>query len=642
MTQQPPITVPVALSCTRSAVITLPWFVQHTENRPRPATYKPLVNGVKAFGALYDAIDQATRTIDYVCWGFQPSMYFVRDGKSLRIGDLLIKKAKAGVKVRILCWLDSAWIAQIGEQEVPGWTEGLRFMTQNEDAQQIAYDRNWYHNARLPAGGKPSGAAPAGSQMYTALREDPYQMFGVQSFKDIGIELVTRDFSMDERAEIMYREKLMRSTGDGPTRATIAAYGAEPSHHQKMVLIDYEAPEVAVGFVMGHNTLDAYWDDDGHSFVKKAPNRGRNGETPRQDMSAIVAGPILEHLNQNFCRAWQRDAKEDLSVKRNGLEKQLEPREQIRGHALVRVMAQINRTQSQEGVRNIEKLYLQAVNNATKFIYVENQYFRWPALAEKIKSAVQAQICAGRDPAKPVHLFVVTNANKDGIGQGPGTTYDMLNSLGRADTMPTIARSEQSDALGAALRDARKQVTAANTQMRNASGPQEQVAAQRAIDSAKVKETELQRQYDDNLDTKKAILPQTIPGLKVHVCSLVAPDSPAGSPWMPVYVHSKIMIIDDVFLTHGSANINRRSMQVDSELNICHERMDVTQPLRRHLWDVHTKGIQDGTSDDPNLAGVAWEYIIKRNSERQSGKTGTPIASLVGFMWTGASRLRLD
>ncbi|MGF6647491.1 hypothetical protein P3T17_005654, partial [Paraburkholderia sp. GAS82] len=28
MTQQPPITVPIALSCTRSAVITLPWFVQ--------------------------------------------------------------------------------------------------------------------------------------------------------------------------------------------------------------------------------------------------------------------------------------------------------------------------------------------------------------------------------------------------------------------------------------------------------------------------------------------------------------------------------------------------------------------------------------------------------------------------------------
>ncbi|QFG29013.1 hypothetical protein F6476_07235 [Pseudomonas umsongensis] len=36
------------------------------------------------------------------------------------------------------------------------------------------------------------------------------------------------------------------------------------------------------------------------------------------------------------------------------------------------------------------------------------------------------------------------------------------------------------------------------------------------------------------------------PGLKVHLCSLVAPDSPAGQRWMPVYVHSKLMIIDEL------------------------------------------------------------------------------------------------
>jgi phosphatidylserine/phosphatidylglycerophosphate/cardiolipin synthase-like enzyme len=640
MTQQPPIAVPIALSQTPSATITLPWFVQRTEYGPAQATYKPLVNGHDTFGALYDAIDKSTCTIDYVCWGFQPSMYFKRNGGSLRFGDLLIQKAKQGVKIRILCWLDSAWIAQIGEQEVPGWTEGARFMTQNEDAQQIAYDRNWYHNARLPVGTKPSGTAPAESQTYTALRHSPYQMFGAQSFKDIGIELVTRDFSLDDRREIIYREKLTRGGGNGPTSETIAAYGLEPSHHQKMVLIDYEAPDVAVGFVMGHNTLDAYWDDDGHSYEKKPPNLGRNGETPRQDMSAIVTGPVLESLNDNFCRAWQRDAKEDLSARRKALKGQFELRREFG----TPVMAQIARTQSQEGVRDIKSLYLQAVNNATKFIYIENQYFRWPELAEQIKVAVKKQVAWGRDPGKhgPIHLFVVTNANKDGIGQGPGTTYDMLNSLGRSDTVPAIARKERKDTLGSALLDAQKAVTAANTQMRNASGAQERADAQRAIDAAYAKEAALHQQYDANLDTSKAVLPEQIPGLKVHVCSLVAPDSPAGGAWMPVYVHSKIMIIDDVFLTHGSANVNRRSMEVDSELNICHERMDVTQPLRRRLWEIHTKGLQNATSDSIDLAAAGWENIIKRNAERQNSKTDTPLASLVGFMWAGTSRLRLD
>ena len=154
------------------------------------------------------------------------------------------------------------------------------------------------------------------------------------------------------------------------------------------------------------------------------------------------------------------------------------------------------------------------------------------------------------------------------------------------------------------------------------------------------KEAKLQQQYDQNLDMSKAIVPQSIPGLKVHIGSLVAPDSPPDN-WMPVYIHSKIMIVDDVFLTHGSANCNRRSMEVDSELNICHERMDVTQPLRRHLWNIHTNGLKGAMSDLPEVAARGWENIISWNASNQ--KNGmTPVASLVGFMWTSAGRLRLD
>ncbi len=85
------------------------------------------------------------------------------------------------------------------------------------------------------------------------------------------------------------------------------------------------------------------------------------------------------------------------------------------------------------------------------------------------------------------------------------------------------------------------------------------------------------------------ILPEERPGLKVHICSLVAPDSPPEE-WVPVYIHSKLMIVNDVFTTHGSANINTRSMRVDSEMNIAHEWASVTRDLRRRLWNMHTNG----------------------------------------------------
>jgi phosphatidylserine/phosphatidylglycerophosphate/cardiolipin synthase-like enzyme len=99
------------------------------------------------------------------------------------------------------------------------------------------------------------------------------------------------------------------------------------------------------------------------------------------------------------------------------------------------------------------------------------------------------------------------------------------------------------------------------------------------------------------------------------------------------------MIVDDVFLTHGSANVNLRSMEVDSELNICHEHSEVTQALRRRLWGIHTKGY--GAQDDPEAAFKQWDFIIKRNASNQKNHMA-PYASLVGFMRNSASRLRLD
>jgi phosphatidylserine/phosphatidylglycerophosphate/cardiolipin synthase-like enzyme len=397
-----------------------------------------------------------------------------------------------------------------------------------------------------------------------------------------------------------------------------------------MVLVDYEAPEQAVGFVMGHNMLDAYWDDDEHSYRRQEPHRGRNGAAPRQDMSAMVTGPILEHLNVNFCRAWRRDANEDLLAKRKPVAARLKVRREM-GTA---VMAQITRTQSQEGIRNIKSLYLQAVRNATQFIYVENQYFRWPAFADEVKEMARRQVGWGRDPGKhgSIHLFVVTNSTDEAIGMGAGTTYDMLKSLGRADTMPVVARIEHAEVLRAELSDAKRQETIANTRMRNGGGEQAKSAAR----EAHARQLGLQQQLRDN--EHRHIVPTEIQGLKIHVCTLVAPDSPAGN-WMPVYVHSKVMIVDDVFLTHGSANVNRRSMEVDSELNICHEHMGVTQPLRRRLWGIHTAG--KGVQDDPADAFDAWSRIIDLNMENQV-KGKPPTASLVGFMRTSPSRTRLD
>ncbi|WP_235669133.1 phospholipase D-like domain-containing protein, partial [Pseudomonas coronafaciens] len=139
----------------------------------------------------------------------------------------------------------------------------------------------------------------------------------------------------------------------------------------------------------------------------------------------------------------------------------------------------------------------------------------------------------------------------------------------------------------------------------------------------------------------KAVDKVEIEGLEVVICTLVAPDSPPEE-WMDVYIHSKLMIIDDVFTTLGSSNINTRSMEVDSELNICVEDPAVTKPLRKHLWGIHSNG--KGSGDDIGEVFDIWtETAVYNSALRQKTKDkASPTASLTEFRRESASRTNKD
>ncbi len=605
---RPDIVSPVALQHTNEVTCIPPWYVQDTEYPPAAATYQPLVNGEEAFKAVYEAIASAKKSVEILCWGFQPSMYFIRDGKSgLRIGDLLMVMAQNNVEVRVLGWHMPFNLSGFsGEANLPGegWLHIKDRVGQVSTEDQYAFDRRWFHTCAVRAGE---------AAKLRAERRIPV--------------FVGRGFNRHEREEIHHYLKY-QSLDPQISKTARASMMMAPTHHQKTVLVDYGLPDCAVGFVMGHNMLDEYWDTDAHSALnrtentKPAPNAGPRGKNPRQDMSSKISGPILEHLHHNFATAWRKETGEDLLVSRQA--KEVGPQLCLAG---LPQMAQILRTQAQEGIQDIEQLYLQSVNNATQFIYIENQYFRWPVLAEFIKSVAASQTRAGRDPVLhgSLHLFVVTNASDDAMGLATVNTQRMLASLGRADTIPEVTKLQRIE------------------QIKHDAPPKPEVEPHGGDPFGASKQAQWQADLDQQIkevnDSK--VLPEEVPGLKIHICSLVAPDSPAGQEWMPVYIHSKVMIINDVFTTHGSANINTRSMEVDSELNIAHEWMSVTQPLRRRLWNLHTKGM--GAQDDPEEAFNAWQFIINNNKDNQDDKkSGVPCASLIGFLYNKKTIKNMD
>ncbi|HHX2509051.1 TPA: phospholipase D-like domain-containing protein [Neisseria subflava] len=629
---------PVIATSTKSklgATASMNWFLDSKESAPVAATFRPLINGKEAFTTLHEKIEKAEHSIDIAIWGFQPSMHLKRDGKSKCIGDLLIEKAKAGVQVRILVWSIPFKIQTFSEANMgnaPGVFKGGVAGVTNAQRQ---YDRNWY----LAREGKLHTLDPHASQNIQKSYPQLWEL-SKSSYQN-NLKFKTRSV---EAQSNQYEDKELPENA----KATLRLF---PSHHQKTVLIDYEVPHKAVGFVMEHNMLDNYWDDNSHISGKvSAPNQGKNVDTPLQDVSSIVSGEVLWYINRNFCQSWDKVSSEKLGEKRKALTFDKYPfNKSVGGTPL---MAQILRTYDKPDIEDIKKIYLQNIKRVTSYIYTENQYFRWPPLAEAFIKHWQNLRSKGRPANMPIHWFVVTNSSDDGLGKGTYTTNKMLEKLGRQDVMPNVAltHTERIEFLEASLGNNHAQGSAstiAKWKRELAELKEEQKQRSGARERSYTKNAEEVREKEFAKKLKKEL------GVKVHVCTLTA-----SNAWKEVYIHSKVTIIDDVFTVISSANLNTRSMQVDTELGIFTENGAVARKLRKDLWKLHTRDLNKANNaagkfdnvanpeamNDPNIAKNAfkqWERIMQRNKTNiKDGKP--PLHPLCEFLRLDPKISQLD
>ena len=320
-------------------------------------------------------------------------------------------------------------------------------------------------------------------------------------------------------------------------------------------------------------------------------------------------------------------------------------------------VCQILRTQPQYGRSDIMRCYLQAVANASQYIHIENQYFRWPPLAEKIKAAAAKMTQWGRAPEQDgsLYLFVITNSSDTGMGAGVVNTYRMLDALGRADRIPEVTRGQRLEAVElelektddavdrllkrrAALDEQARLLNGMGGQNLNERyapindelGPLEERKKKLEEIKAKLEPKSLRERIFGVNRTPMAIKQEKLPGLKIHVATLTASDTPPGGAWQEVYIHAKLLLIDDAFMTLGSANINTRSMQTDSELNIAHHRPEITAPLRARQWETYTRG-RVTTGGSLKDAFKEWEQIMAKNSDAQKWSR-SPVAQLMEFL----------
>jgi phosphatidylserine/phosphatidylglycerophosphate/cardiolipin synthase-like enzyme len=414
------------------------------------------------------------------------------------------------------------------------------------------------------------------------------------------------------------------------------------THHQKPILIDFAHKDggKAVGYVMGLNSVTDYWDTDQHclddvrreqggqreaaeSLQDKKNDPGFRTFKPYRDYACrIEGGSALIALYQNFVNGWDTAAM--------GITQQADkectgypvckatPPALLRQAEPGQPTVQIVRTQPDEGDRSIKDAYWQATiaaANASGYLYIENQYFQYEDWCKHLLAARRAFAAQWKAKCKKtgkceedmplLHVFIVIPAPER--DQMVPRTHDALATLGQHEGMTGQNKMiEDANKLGP--------VYVRGDRGTNIALPQSDVVrhansvAKPAVDILK-----------DEL------------GLKVSTVMLVTcAVENARYRYREIYIHSKLMLAGDVFFTLGSANLNQRSMVVDSEINISAIAPALASGLRSRIFSRLTGGITSGGSGsrlDIVSAFKEWMKLKKDNSK--AIKDGTKMTGIV-------------
>lgn len=253
--------------------------------------------------------------------------------------------------------------------------------------------------------------------------------------------------------------------------------------------------------------------------------------------------------------------------------------------------------------------------------------------------------------------------NNPESGHFSSSTYEMLDTLGQGELMPLAHRDLLYDQRQLAYRQRElKARDESPTRDQELAKVQTQMHEQ-GIDPSRADELlamDPNKHY--NQAAARELEPEMLPpkGLKIIVATLVSckDGGETATPktreqrqterditehlgpeqgmaqYKSIYVHSKLLLVDDLFFTLGSANINERSLNSDSELNIAMPSPQTTRTWRERLWGMHS-GKAINTSKSSLSENVAfdyenWEQVVTDNWRNQ--KKNLPLnGNLVRF-----------
>jgi phosphatidylserine/phosphatidylglycerophosphate/cardiolipin synthase-like enzyme len=278
--------------------------------------------------------------------------------------------------------------------------------------------------------------------------------------------------------------------------------------HERTLTVDG-----SIGFCGGYLFTTSIQDSDqAHKSAKEE----------RHDMQTRLRGPVVGDLELHFATRW------------NATRKAADPQVKLKttfdksatDHAVQFVRTQTDAS-SNVVVDTVKRVYLEAVKRATRYIYVENQYFRDSAFTAALIDRLRA--------VKDLRVIVLVPRRPD-EENNPFADHALW--------------MQHQAITGLAAADAKR----------------------------------------------------------VGVYSLVR-----RSDSSDIYVHSKLMIVDDAWFIVGSPNINPRSFGLDDEIALAVRDSTLAERLRLELWKEHLGFTDVTTAKDVKLAD-AGKFVDRFNA----------------------------
>ncbi len=654
----------------RTATSSLQWLLENRNLKGKathPITHNNkltlFICGQEGFADIASEIANAEKSIDLCCWGFDPGMELVRGNSATwprgeTFGDLLIAAARRHVRVRLLIWHDRIGSPMV--RSMPGYSHGTSpWKTGGQRADDIsakaslAMLQDAVQKKKPIAGNGYWGEYLRPESIPIMAREEYCYSWYAAAFNGLfgGLEIRLRHGDSGAIGKSIATEI---NQPHGLTMGEIEKPGMQylGTHHQKPVLIDFDHEEgaKAVGYVMGLNSVTDYWDTTAHLLDDTRREQGGVNERrecvqgmtadggfatlkPYQDYACrIDGGKALIALYNNFAKAWDRAAGD----RTHGAATASVSRELPHGSPPARLLrkaepsdstVQIVLTQPEEQDKTIKETYFRAVTQASLaagYLYVENQYFQYEEWArhllaerKKVVAAWKAgSVKAGKslEDMPVMHVFIVIPVPER--AQMVPRTHDTLAALGQHAGM-----------------------TGQNTMIDdyNKRPKTRRVRAGFGISTeAEVKLPDVV-QHANGINKPGAMTLESEFGLKVSVAMLnVSAFDKDRWRYREIYIHSKLMLVDDAFMTLGSANLNQRSMAVDSEINIATDDYRVARDLRKRVWRMHSGGLVDGgegTKAEIVDAYRKWVELMGENRGRKkSDSASADHKKMTGFL----------